>query len=163
MIRLNVFVPDSSLRREMKVDPKMTINKLKEYLPNPNCNLVFAGSYLLEDQPLNSYSLSDGDFLIAVSKKSENYIFEKFSQNYDDFVQTMKACINPKLSNAAARVRDLRMQRIENSTRFAKIYELEREIPLRPTVLPENTSESPSIEPLPVLWDIKPKPDAKML
>lgn len=155
MIRLNVFVPDSSLRREVKVSPNMTINKLKKYLPNPNCNLIFGGSYLLEDQPLNFYSLSDGDFLIAVSKKSESFVFQKFSEDYDEFVHKMKSCINPRLAGTAARIRDLRMQRIELYSKHSKIYEIdppERQIP---TVIPSNEEKCPNIEPLPILWDIK--------
>ena len=156
MIRLNVFVPDSSLRREMKVSKNMTINKLKKYLPNPNCNLIFGGSYLLEDQPLNFYSLSDGDFLIAVSKKSESIVFQKFSEDYDEFVHKMKSCINPKLANTAARLRDLRMQRIELYSKQPKIsYEADSTELQIPTVIPSDDEDSPSVEPLPMLWDNK--------
>lgn len=155
MIRLNVFCPDSSIRREMKVSKDMTINKLKKFLPNPNCNLIFGGSYLLEDQPLNFYSLSDGDFLIAVSKKSESFIFQKFSEQYDEFVHKMKSCINPKLSGTAAKLRDLRRQKLELCSRQIKIYEIESEDVQIPTVIPSDDYPSPSNEPLPILWGIK--------
>ncbi|OHT14017.1 hypothetical protein TRFO_15666 [Tritrichomonas foetus] len=167
MIRVTVCVPDSSLRREMKVSPNMTINRLKKYLPNPNCNLVFGGSYLLEDHPLNFYSVSDGDFLIAVSKKSEDMVFQKFTENYDEFVQKMKVLINPKLSGTVAKLRDLRMQKLENCTKFPRIYEIEQETTTIPTFVDERNDgqlpEKPSDEPLPVLWDIKQNEDDNML
>ena len=165
MIRLTVCVPDSSLRREMKVSQNMTINRLKKYLPNPDCNLVFGGSYLLEDQPLKSYCISDGDFIIAVSKKSEEMVFRKFTENYDEFVQKMKVYINPKLSGTVARIRDLRLQTIDKYSKISRITEIEDDEPPVSTVVAGDEAElpdMPSSDPLPVLWEIKQNEDDNM-
>ena len=162
-IRVIVCIPSRCIRREIRVNPKMMIQDLKRFLPNPDCDLVYAGATLIETMPLAFYSVNDGDYMVALSKSNESSsIWVHMTEDNEAFSERMRSLVDPQLSSEYARIKDLKMMRIaERPSVLAKLGALystsERQAgPSKrvPTVIGE-PSEGPNNSALPVPWNIK--------
>jgi hypothetical protein len=162
-IRVIVCIPACSLRRQLTVSPSMTINALKQYLPNPDCDLLREGSILAEAMPLAFYSISDGSMLVAVSRGclSSRDRWVHMTLDQEAFEERMGANANPQLAAESARLRDLRMRRVADRpsawTRLrACVDEIEASRGIRaaptPTVVPHERAAKPNCQPLPPCW-----------
>ena len=142
------------------VSPKMMIQDLKRCLPNPDCDLVFAGATLMESFPLDFYSVGDGDFLIALSKSSE-YVgaWTHVTEDNEAFGERMRMMGNPKVAREYARLRDLKVMKLRNKpsllSRLDAINSQYEQIkrPQEKTVLGER-AKAPNEDPLPSLMSL---------
>jgi hypothetical protein len=161
-IRVIVCVPACSLRRQLTVRPSMTINDLKQYLPNPDCDLLRGGSVLAVAMPLKFYSIADGAMLVAVSKdclKAKDR-WAHMTLDQEAFEERMAITANPRVALESARLRDLRIRRLAErpgacSKLRACLAELEaaRGGPKpKPTFLSDESAAGPSCTPLPIWW-----------
>jgi hypothetical protein len=162
-IRVIVCVPACCLRRQLTVSPSMTINDLKQCLPNPDCDLLQGGSILAEAMPLTFYSIADGAMLVAVAKESfqEKDRWAHLTRDQAAFEERMTASTNPRLALENARLRDLRMRRIgDRPSTWAKLKacitefdESRGHYKREPTEIPVIPLQGPSAAPLPVWWE----------
>jgi hypothetical protein len=94
----------------MKVILSIKIGNLKKYLPDPTCELIFNGMMLRESELLAFYSVSDGDFLVALSKGSDSAnMWMHMTEDKEAFSEMMRSMIDPKVSREFARLKDLRL------------------------------------------------------
>jgi hypothetical protein len=136
----------------------MTINALKQYLPNPECDLLREGSILAEAMPLAFYSISDGSMLVAISKGCSRDRWVHVTLDQEAFEERMSISANPQVAAESARLRDLRMRRVANRpgawTRLrdcvAEIDAAREPQPAIATVVPPGRPDAPSCEPLPL-------------
>jgi hypothetical protein len=163
-IRVIVCVPACSLRRQLTVSPSITINALKQFLPNPDCDLLRGGSILSEAMPLNFYSIADGSMLVAVARDClhARHRWVSMTSDQEAFEERMGTNRNPKVALENARIKDLRMRRVDGRPcSWGRLREFVAELEEarvgekgRPTKTPER-ADGPSTQPLPVWWTRK--------
>jgi hypothetical protein len=160
-IRVIVCVPACSLRRQLIVSPFTTVSALKQYLPNPDCDLLREGSILAESMPLAAYAIADGAMLVAISKdcvqSKDRWAHATLDQ--DAFEERIGIATNPHLALENARLRDLRMRRVgDRPSASARLriliaeFEARHRASTEPTRLPDRAPDGPSCSPLPVWW-----------
>lgn len=146
----------------MTVRPNTTVEDIKKSLPIQNCEIVYAGAPLLGKMSLEFYSVSDGDYLVALDKSNSwNSVWFQVTGDNAAFTERMRMMIDPNMSREYARLRDLRMTKLTSRhgmlSKMESFYEsqrMERRIPVegfKPAIL--ESAEVPSEEPLPLLWD----------
>jgi hypothetical protein len=160
-IRVTVCVPACSLRRQLTVSSSITINALKQYLPNPDCDLLRDGSILAEAMPLTFYSIVDGAMLVAVSKECQQArdLWVHLTLDQEAFEERMGAA-NPALALESARLRDLRMRRVgDRPAAWARLRQCVDGLLAVRSRAPAHTLRlaatpgAPICDPLPVWWD----------
>ena len=162
-IRVIVCIPSISIRRELIVNRKMIIQDLKRFLPNPDCDLVYAGSMLMETMPLAFYSVNDGDFMVALSRSHESStIWVQMTQDNEAFSERMRTIMDPKLSSEYARIKDLKIMRCaERPSVLAKLEAMSSAIEEKGACFKKEvsviseTGDGPNCDALPVPWAVK--------
>jgi hypothetical protein len=155
-LRLIVCVPACSIRRHLTVSSRITIDELKRYLPDPECELVFDGTMLLGKMPLNFYSLSDGATLFAVTPGRDSArAWSHITSNMESFNDRMRIRASPDLSREDDRLKDLKLmwmfERRGFVSKVVKIIEPQMMVPLsEKSVL--TTEKVIGVDPLPVCW-----------
>jgi hypothetical protein len=155
-LRLVVCVPACSLRRYLTVSSRITIDELKQYLPDPECELLFDGTMLMGKMTLNFYSLSDGATLFAVTPGRDSArAWSHVTSNMDTFNDRMRIRASPHLSREDDRLKDLKLMwlfaRRGFMSRVVKIIEPQMTVPLSDkTVL--TMEKVLGVDPLPVCW-----------
>jgi hypothetical protein len=155
-LRLIVCVPACSMRRHLTVNSRITIDELKRYLPDPECELVFDGTMLMGKMPLTFYSLSDGATLFAVTRGRDSArAWSHITSDMDSFNDRMRIRSNPHLSREDDRLKDLKLmwlfERRGFVSKVVKIIEPRMPVPLsEKTVL--TTEKVLGVEPLPACW-----------
>jgi hypothetical protein len=92
------------------VSPDITIEDLKCYLPDRECDLIFGGSMLLGKMPLTFYSLGDGATLFVVDRSAKSVRFwRQIASNMDEFNERQRLRNCPRLSEEHARLKDLQL------------------------------------------------------
>jgi hypothetical protein len=157
-IRLIVCIPAFAIRRYITVSPDITIEDLKAYLPDRECDLIFEGSMLMGKMPLTFYSLGDGATLFAVDRSVDSArIWTQVAANMDEFNERQRLRCDPCLSKEHARLKDLQLSRLLDRRRtLLRVGAMreEREMPsvVGRTVVCVDASVRPSVAPLPVCW-----------
>jgi hypothetical protein len=155
-LRLIVCVPACSLRRHLTVSSRITIDELKRYLPDPECELVFDGTMLLGKMPLTFYSLSDGATLFAVTPGRDSArAWSHITSDMESFNDRMRIRSNPRLSREDDRLKDLKLmwlfERRGFVSKVVKVIEPRMSVPLsEKTVL--TTEHALGVDPLPACW-----------
>ncbi|OHT14062.1 hypothetical protein TRFO_15565 [Tritrichomonas foetus] len=180
MIRITVFLPEVTLRREMRVSTTMLVDNLKKYIPmqssadgksssnnisKNDISIIFRGSLLTQNMPLSFYSIGDGDILIAFTssytKKTDAQLWMHMTADYETFTERMKVTMNPRLAGALAHIRDVRMLRLSERpgmcSKLKRIYVGNGNACVKASIQPLNIEPSPaaaepSCDPLPTLW-----------
>jgi hypothetical protein len=157
-IRIVVCIPAFAIRRCITVSPDITIEDLKGYLPDRECDLIFEGSMLMGKMPLTFYSLGDGSMLFAVDRRTDSArIWTQVAANMDEFNERQRLRYDPHLSEEHARLKDLQLLRLLDRRRtLLRVGTMreERDMPsvVGGTVVCADGSVSPSVAPLPVCW-----------
>jgi hypothetical protein len=168
-IRVIVCIPSICLRRQLRVSPSLTVSSLKRLLPNPDFQLIFAGSTLAEGMPLAFYSVADGDCILALSNDPDSIqTWTSVTGDSNAFSERMRTAADPRLSAELARLRDLRMMRIADRPGMLRtMASLHRSLQRSPPTAAQKsvtdwTSVEPNMEPLPVVWNEAKPHQAKM-
>jgi len=159
-VRLMVCIPAFSIRRCIKVNPAMTIQALKEnYLPDPDCDLIFEGLILHGKMTVTFYSLTDGTTLFAVDRRADSaQLWTRIASDMDEFRERQRLRSDPRLAGEHARLRDLQFARLLDRRPAAAaparlLDDLEAPRAARcATVVPDARPAKPAVLPLPVCW-----------
>jgi hypothetical protein len=146
------------------VNSDITIEALKSYLPDQDCDIIWAGLMLSANMPLSSYALKDGATLFAVSRTADSVCFwSRITSDMDWFNDRMRLRSDPILSSENARLKDLRMLRLyEQPGILAKALETMREPRIlnlfaTKTVVPQQQLTQPMTDQLPMIWAVAKK------
>jgi hypothetical protein len=158
-VRLVVAIPSIFARRQVTVDPSITVRELKQRLPDPRCDLLVDGMVMADGAPLASYAVRSGTVIVALAQGAPQarQQWARAMADRDEFQERMAAVVNPSLRSEVGRLMDLRLMRFEARRDFVSrlsAYCSETGIQLGQkveTVLPQS-QHKPSTEPLPVAW-----------
>jgi hypothetical protein len=160
-IRIILVVPAHSLRRQIRVHPSTTIQEIKTYLPNPNCDILLGGCILHEQSSLESYSISNGAMLIAIATGAVHAQerWARMSSDQSAFEERMALLLNPKIAPEKARLRDLLLARLgQKPGVIAKLWAYYKEgegcFKADAKTVVGDPPSGPSCDPLPVPWNI---------
>jgi hypothetical protein len=135
---------------------------LQSLWPSNPKKFIFNGYELLEAMTFESYGIRDGDSIIAVPMGQSDSIYcmnrwFSLTRDCDSFNESMRCMFSPKTAGENARLRDLRLFKVEGKSRtFLKSgygRGVDGGIVVTPALnLDYAAAEEPATEPLPAQW-----------
>ncbi|KAH0795974.1 hypothetical protein GPJ56_000042 [Histomonas meleagridis] len=151
--------------RKINVRSNKKISILQSLFPNAPKKYFFGGSELLEDMTFGFYGLRNGDCIIAlpteIFETPTFYQWINITKDNEEINDSIQSMLNPKYSEETAKLRDLRLMKIE---RNPKVYirmrsslsdkKLQTNCITKKINIDYTTPDEPSTNALPVLWEL---------
>lgn len=159
--RIIVIYPGKRISR-IYVKEDSTPIVINNYFKDFDVNLLFNGAPLDGKLSFKFYGIKNDDIIVVIPKNANKKMLSGYwmSLSHDDasFREDVSNLINPKISQEAGKINELRLLKLESKPKayrkFLREIHDDTLMPLHPmkTVVPDKSS-TPSIEPLPCFWN----------
>lgn len=94
------------------------INALQILFPDSPKTFIYNGMQLIESETFSSYGISDGESIIALPKHDDKNFesWKKLTSERAEFNDLVRSMTSPSTTNEAARLRDLRLIKMESKS-----------------------------------------------